>query len=581
MPEPENFDLAQAVQSVKPLLDAAHNGIMVIDRVGRILAYNQAAMNIFMDQEPAVGRHFLDLRPDTWPALKEILETGTPQLGVRLDIEHSTIIANRNPIRWNGEIIGVVSVFQDISEFEAIVSQLSGYQRLAMELDAVFKNSQDGIYLTDGNAKTLRVNSAYEKITGLKRSDLVGRYMNELVEQGALDHSVTLEVIKNKTQVSIIQKIRGGKSVLVTGSPVFDTKGDIELVVSNVRDITALTKLRDELNETRLLTMRYHQSLREQDQYEHALQEIVAQSKQMGEVVKKAIKVAEFDSQVLISGESGVGKSMLARVIHNVSPRKDRPFIKINCGTIPEHLMESELFGYERGAFTGANTQGKAGLIETAHGGTVFFDEIGELPLGMQVKLLQVIDEKTFTRIGGNREVAVDVKIIAATNRNLERMAEVGEFRQDLFYRLSVVPIDIPPLRERKEDIPALAHKILNKFRESRGVNKRLHLEALDRLMNYAFPGNIRELFNIMERMVVMSDGDILMVGDLPTSVQHQAESVSVSEGVTLKEAVAKFEAGVIAQTLQRYGTVEQTARVLDIHPTTLWRKAARGKKPT
>ena len=574
-------NVLQFAQQMAPLFDASHNGIVIIDRQGKILVYNKAAMRAFNDSVSPVGRHMSRLRPETWPDIERILETGQPQIGVRLEIRQTTIIANRSPVTDNGRVVGLFSVFQDISEYEAIVSQLEGYRDLVRELEAIFENSQDGMYLADGRGKTLRVNQAYESIAGLDRNDLLGRHLNDLVQEGVLDHSVTLDVLEKKQRVSIIQNIQGDKRVLVTGSPIFDKQGKIALVISNVRDMTALTELRNELDKAKLLTERYQQSLREQDQYEYALEGLVAKSKGMSDVVKKAIKVAGFEAQVLIRGESGVGKSMLARVIHNVGPRKDKPFTKINCGVIPESLMESELFGYEKGAFTGATSEGKAGLVEAGQGGTVFFDEVGELTPAMQVKLLQVIDEKGFTRLGGTKPVKVDVHIIAATNRNLDQLKEQGHFRDDLYYRLSVVPINIPPLRERREDIPLLALKTLEKLNHSRGMRKRMRPEVLDRLMHYDYPGNVRELINLVERMVVMSDGQTITLDDLPEAVNRRLPEGGSSETTALKTAMEHFEAGLIQEALHRHHTLEQAAKSLGIHPTTLWRKLKRGNITT
>jgi PAS domain S-box-containing protein len=574
----EEGDILQLAQQLALLFDAAHNGIVIIDREGKIWVYNRAAMRIFNDAVSPVGMRMSQLRPETWPDMERILKSGRPQIGVRLEIRQTTIIANRCPIFENGRVIGLFSVFQDISEYEAVVSQLEGYRDLVRELEAIFENSQDGMYLADCEGKTLRVNQAYENITGLNRTQLLGRNLMDLVQEGILDHSVTLDVLEKKERVSIIQNVQGNKRVLVTGSPIFDKEGQIVQVISNVRDMTALTELRNELDKAKLLSERYQQTLREQDQYEHALEGLVAESKAMSDVVKKAIKVAGFEAQVLIRGESGVGKSMLARVIHNMGPRKNKPFTKINCAAIPEPLMESELFGYETGAFTGALSKGKAGLVEAGQGGTVFFDEVGELTPAMQVKLLQVIDEKTFTRLGGTNPIKVDVNIIAATNRNLAQMRKQGRFREDLFYRLSVVPINIPPLRERREDIPLIAMKVLEKIGRQRKIHKRMRPEVLERLMRYDYPGNVRELINLVERMVVLSDGPAIGLDDLPETLRGQSPEESSPGEIPLKEAMMRFETRLIHETLQKHHGLEQAAQSLGIHTTTLWRKLKRSR---
>ncbi len=561
------------------ILDSSYNGVVIINRQGVVVFYNQAALRMLgYENGSPVGKHFSKVLPETWPDMKKILATGTPQIGKRIVFPKATIVANRNPITIDGQVVGVVSIFQDISEYERIISELQGYQELHRQLEAIFESSYDGFYITDGQANTIRVNSAYERITGLKREDLIGRNMQELVDEKFFDHSVTLAVLEKKHQITLMQKIKGNKQVMVTGTPVFDEKGDIVLVVTTVTDITLLNELRSELEQSRRLSSRYYQALLEHEKYEHALQDMVIKSSSMMQVVQKTIKVASVDTSVLLLGESGVGKSMLARIIHLMSPRKEGPFVKINCGTIPEALMESELFGYKKGAFTGAAPEGKAGLIEAAHTGTVFLDEIGDLTPAMQVKLLQVIEEKSFTRVGSTQPTSVDVRIIAATNRDLKSLVRAGKFRQDLYYRLNVIPIFVPPLRERREDIPALALNILEKFQKTHGLKKRMEPEVMDRLIRFDYPGNVRELINLMERMVIMSDGEVITLADLPVEFRESVDLMAEPGDYrgTLKERMGQVEARILRGTIQRCSSLVEASRVLGIHYTTLWRKLAK-----
>ncbi|MCL5123423.1 MAG: sigma 54-interacting transcriptional regulator [Deltaproteobacteria bacterium] len=558
------------------ILDASHNGIVIIDRSGVILVYNKAARRLLEEGDHSpVGRHFSEIRPETWPDLKNILETGLPQIGKKIVLPQATIIANRNPIIVDGKVVGAISVFQDISEHEALISDLQGYRKLHRELEAIFESSFDGLYITDGRANTIRVNSAYERITGLKREDLIGRNMVDLVREGVFDHSATIDVLEQRSQVTIIQKIMGDKHLLVTGTPIFDDENGIALVVTNVRDITLLNELKAQLDESRRLSSRYYQSLVEKEKFQHDLQDMVVKSGAMIQTVQRAIKVAAADASVLLSGESGAGKSMLARIIHLISPRKERPFIKINCGAIPDSLIESELFGYARGAFTGAAPEGKAGLIEVGHTGTVLLDEVGELTLAMQVKLLQVIEEKVFTRLGGLVVHEDNVRIIAATNKNLKDLVQQGRFREDLYYRLDVVPIHIPPLRERRDDIAALALNRIEKFNRTSGSAKRLDQVVMDRLMRYNYPGNVRELINIMERMMIMSDGNLITIADLPAELRERPQSNidSFEDGTTLTDAMKQFECRIIGRALNCHKSLSMAARALGVHPTTLWRK--------
>lgn len=558
------------------ILDASHNGIMVINHEGIIIIYNKAARRIFNDGDvDPVGKNIRDIRPSAWVDMEEVLATGESQIGRKLSLPEATIIANRTPLYAKGEITGVVSVFQDVSEHEKIISQLQNYQKLHDELDGIFESSYDGFYITDGDANTLRINKSYERITGLSRDDLIGKNMKSLVEDHIFDHSVTLEVLRKKQPITMVQKVTGGKQLIVTGTPIFSDDGQISVVVTNVRDISELIELRMQLDETRKISSVFYESLQEYHDVDHALQDLVVKSQAMTQVVHKAIKVARVEASVLITGESGVGKSMLAKLIHTMSPRKEHPFVKINCGAIPESLMESELFGYEPGAFTGASAKGKTGLIEAAHKGTVFFDEVAELRPEMQVKLLEIIEEKQFKRVGSTQTESVDVHIVAATNQNLSEYIRKGLFREDLFYRLNVVPISIPPLRERREDIPALADTILEKFNRSKKQKKHFDPVALELLRQYDYPGNVRQLINSIERMIILSDGQSLVPADLPSEIRAYCSFHTdiITEQTPLKVALENYESRLLQKVLDKSKNINHAAKLLKIHPTTLWRK--------
>ncbi len=560
-------------------IDASHNGIVVIDCQGTIHIYNKAARRIFKDGEATlVGRKIMDIRPHAWADMQDVIRTGVAQIGRKIALPEVTIIANRTPLFSDDEVVGVISVFQDVSEHEKIISQLQNYQKLHRELEAIFESSYDGFYVTDGDANTLKVNKSYERITGLSRDNLIGRSMHALVADQVFDHSVTLEVLQQKKPITLLQQIRGGKSVIVTGTPVFAEDGQISVVVTNVRDITELNELRVALDESRKKSSFFLQSLQEYHEADHALKGFVVKSQAMVLVVQKAIKVAKVEASVLLTGESGVGKSMLARLIHKMSPRKEQPFVKINCGAIPSSLMESELFGYERGSFTGALATGKIGLVEAAHKGTVFLDEIAELRPEMQVKLLEVIEERQFKRVGATLSTLVDIHIIAATNQDLQEKIRKGLFREDLYYRLNVVPIIIPSLRQRREDIPALAESILEKFNLHLPIKKTIDPVVFELLRQYDYPGNVRELINTIQRMIVLSEGETLGQADLPSEIRSSCEINERGSGqqAPLKEALESYERILLKKVLTQSQDLNHAATMLRIHPTTLWRKMVR-----
>jgi len=579
--EPEVFFWGQ-LDPFREILDSAQNGIVIVDITGAIHLFNQAARDVLaIPESDLVGQHISSISEEAWHDMRMILKTGLPQLNKKITIGESIIIANRTPIAFKGHIIGVLSIFQDISEYEKISSELVSFKQLTMQLDAIIESSYDGLYITDGEANTLRVNQAYERISGLKREDLIGRNMRDLVQEGVLDRSVTLEVLRLREPVTIMQDIAGDKHVIVTGNPFFDKNGDISLVVTNVRDITELNQLHLELEETRKISSRYQEELEQLQKLEFASHELIAKSDAFRATLKQAVKVSQVDATVLITGESGVGKSLLARLIHKMSQRKDGPFVKISCGAIPENLMESELFGYEKGAFTGARTGGKAGLLEVGNGGTVFLDEIGELPLNLQVKLLDVLEDKEVTRLGGTTPRSMDLRLITATSRDLKQMVREKNFREDLFFRLNVIPLHIPPLRERKEAIIPLIDHFLQESIEATGNRKSISPEVYETLVKYPFYGNVRELMNMVERMAILSDEHVINLKDLPPGVKEISRSSlygELSESLPLQEAVAKFEEEIIRKAISTHGTISKAAQILRVNQSTVSRKAKKYK---
>lgn len=471
------------------------------------------------------------------------------------------------------------------------------------ELNIVMQSAHDGIVITDGLGVILRVNRAAENILGRATQELIGKNVRELIEWGLIDQSATLETLSTHKPASLKNTPSSGKEYVATAIPVFNQDGTIQRVVTNIRDITELTKLKVALEDTKAQAaeLSTNQALmRSQHMLAHG---IVSESPQMLQVIDLALKTAQFDATVLILGESGVGKELIAKLIHSASQRnKNGEFIKVNCGAIPRELLESEFFGYESGAFTGARKEGKPGYFESAHEGTLFLDEIGELPLDLQVKLLRVIQERELVRLGDTKPRKVDVRIIAATNRELERMVAQGTFREDLFYRLNVLPINIPPLRSRPEDIPALLTAFLEKYSRKYGRGKMFAGDSLALLSRYSWPGNVRELENVVERLVITADDHVILPQHLPLQVlncepsmvannqviashqvvvNHQVGQDHEGELRTLQAVMDQVEKEMIIKALNIYGSTYRAAKVLGVSQSTIVRKAKKYHQKT
>jgi PAS domain S-box-containing protein len=451
----------------------------------------------------------------------------------------------------------------------------ASYENFDNDIRAIFRYNYDVIYASDGSGITQKVSSACEELWGLKAGQMIGRSIYELEKEGVFKPSITRLVLETKQRVQSFQVTKTGRKLMVIGTPITDKDGRIIQVINLSRDISSEESLQVEMESVKLLLEAYKHELDELRAKNLEQNQLIYASEAMAGVTRMAMKVSGFDSTVLLTGESGVGKDVLASFIQFNGKRKDKQFIKINCGAIPENLLESELFGYEKGAFTGAGKDGKPGLFELASQGTLFLDEVAELPLNMQVKLLRVLQDGMLLRVGGTKPIQVDVRVIAATNRNLEAAIENGHFRADLYYRLNVLPIRIPALRERPEDILPLTVFFLQRYNSLHGRKKSLDQEAMQQLQEYHWPGNIRELQNVVERLVVLSDKDLLTVADLPAHVLAGSEDtvVSVKRISSLKEAVQSVERQLLKLALAKYGTTARAAAALGVDQSTVSRK--------
>jgi PAS domain S-box-containing protein len=455
------------------------------------------------------------------------------------------------------------------------------FEALTLELQAIIDSSSDGLFVCDGDANVIRVNPASERIHKRLASEMVGRNMRELIPEGFIDRSAALEVSQQKKAVSLLQNMPNGRKLISIGTPVFDQNNELIRVVVSERDITEIDKLQRELENQEAIKDEFRHQMLEMQQAELESRKLIARSPNMIKALRQALKVAKAESSVLILGESGVGKGVVADMIQSNSRRAGRPLIKINCGAIPESLVEAELFGYEKGAFTGASPGGKPGQFELAHEGILFLDEIAELPLAAQVKLLRFLEDGRITRLGGTEERKVDVRVLAATHRDLEEMIAKGTFRLDLYYRLNVIPIHIPALRERKDCLVPMIRHYIDHFSVINNESRRLSRSALDAMVNYSFPGNVRELMNICERMVVMSETEVLDLVDLPAQIVGSVKSslpedMDWPESLTLQEALETVERNLLIRARDRYRSQAGIAEALGVNQSTIARKLKR-----
>ncbi len=381
----------------------------------------------------------------------------------------------------------------------------------------ILEASHDEICVSDDKGIIIYCNKAFEENYGLKKEDILGKNVSFLEDSGYSTKSPIPIVLKTKTKFSLEQDTQTGKKLIITATPIFDENGNLEFTVENCRDITELNNIKNKLEDTKKQVKKYKSEV--ETLYRTALRiedTVIMDGIVMRPIINTVNHVSKTDVSVLLLGESGTGKSSLARYIHHNSNRSNGPFITINCATISPQLLESELFGYTSGAFTGASTKGKVGLVELANGGTLFLDEIGDIPQNLQAKFLQLIQDRTFTPVGSLKNKKVDIRIISATNVDLVSKVKEKKFREDLYYRLNVIEIKLPPLRERRDNLVEIIKYYFNRYSSDFNLNKTISKEAMDAIANYRFPGNIRELQNIIQKILLTCTDNHITIDDLP-----------------------------------------------------------------
>lgn len=543
------------------IFDSTHNGILSIDSLGEITSINPPAVKMAnTSKEEAIGKFLSEVVLPT--GLLEVLRTGKGHTE-KYQAGNRMYISNRSPIIQDDEIVGAVGVFQDISEIEFVSNELQSVKKIVNELNAIIDNSSDGICVVDHEYEIQRMNSCFKKmVLSSNNKTNLPKQIIDLVNG----------VAKSDKEDSVLYRnVDTNNSLIITCTPIKDFELELERFVIHVKDMTEMEMLRDELEKAKRILSDYN--LQNDEGF-------IYRSHSMKQLVNMVHQVAKTDATVLLTGESGVGKGEVANLIKLQSQRRDQPFIQVNCAAIPETLIESELFGYEAGAFTGASSKGKKGYFEQADNGTIFLDEVGELPPSLQVKLLSVLQDGQVTRLGSEKPTQINVRIIAATNRNLEKMIESGRFREDLYYRLNVVPLLIPPLRNRIEDIPVLVQHFSEVF--SKQYNKKLIYkeDAIKALMQYEWPGNVRELVNIIERSAIISTKDKIGADEIYQLINLTNNNnnlhndiVSIDEIIPLRDAIYLLEKQLILKTIEQEKTYRKAAKLLGVNVSTISRK--------
>ena len=504
------------------VIDSMANGVIAIDREGTIFVFNDAAERLLgMEKGKALGKSLLSIVPNS--GLVNVLRTGEAETGRPQAVGARTVIANRAPMFRDGELIGAVSVFQDVTEMEKMSRELDSTRALVRTLEEVLGGAGEWMVVVDANGIVTMISEEYAEFNGTTVADAVGKHATQVIENTRM-HVVA------KTGVAEIgeRQTIHGRSLIVNRIPLKD--GDRVIGAYGRVVFKTVEQLRELASKMNLLESKvkyYEEELTHLRGARYTFASIVGAGAAISAAKAEAERASRTDSTVLLRGETGTGKELFAHAIHAAGPRRVGPFIKLNCAAVPAELLESELFGYEEGAFTGARRGGKPGKFELAAGGTLFLDEIGDMPLPMQAKLLRVLQEKEVDRLGGTGSRRLDLRLIAATGRNLEEMVGQGTFRADLYYRVNVIPIRIPPLREHPEDLGAIAEAFLARLSADAGEPKRrLSAELLGILRAYPWPGNVRELQNGLERAVAMSPREVLEPEHFPAHLMRYAHGM-------------------------------------------------------
>ncbi len=558
---------------LQSLLDSLINGVIAIDREGKILVFNEAAARLMgIPREQGLNRHILAVVPNS--GLVNVLRTGKPEMGQRQVIGQRTLLTNRSPIFYKNKMIGAVSVFQDITDMEKISRELDSTKTIVRTLEEILVGSGEWMVVVDANGIITMISRGYAEFNGFTVPEAVGKHVTEVIENTRM-HIVAHTGVAEMGERQTI----GGRELIVNRVPLMEgdrVVGSYGRVV--FKNVEQLWELAAKLRVLESKVKYYEDELTQLRGARYTLASIIGSSQAISASKMEALKASRTDSTVLLEGDTGTGKELFAHAIHAASQRRSGPFIKLNCAAVPADLLESELFGYEEGAFTGAKRGGKPGKFELASAGTLFLDEIGDMPLPMQAKLLRVLQEREVERVGSTTTRRVDIRVIAATGQPLQNLVKEGRFRPDLFYRIHVIPIHIPPLRSRREDIPQIADHFLARISCETGEPKRtISPELTANLKSYDWPGNIRELQNVLERAAAMTREEMLRPEHVSERLLHLPGLRGVIAPGTLAHAKSEAERKAIVAALEiTKGNKSRAAALLGIHRVKLYEKMKR-----
>ncbi|MGE6614377.1 sigma 54-interacting transcriptional regulator [Bacillus mycoides] len=566
--------LEEQTQQGNLILNSTHDGMIVIDQEGQVRLFNKSAERITgYKKEEAIGKYILEVIPTS--KLLRIIRTKKIEVNHELTLENEKkIITTRIPIlKEGGEVQGAFAIFKDITEVVDLAEEVTDLKEIQTLLEAIINSSEEAISVVDEKGRGLVINPAYTKLTGLTEEEIIGKPATTDIVEG---ESMHMKVLRTRRAVRGIHMKIGQKKrdVIVNVAPVI-VDGILKGSVGVIRDVSEIQKLTNELNRARQIIRTL--------EAKYSFDDIVGDSDETTAAIEQAKLGANTPATVLLRGESGTGKELFAHAIHNSSNRKYNKFVRVNCAAISETLLESELFGYEEGAFSGAKRGGKRGFFEEANNGSVFLDEIGELSANTQAKLLRVLQEKEIVKVGGTKAIPINVRVIAATHVNLEKGILEGEFREDLYYRLNKIPIQIPSLRQRKGDIPAIAERLIQKINQDYGRNvEGLTDSAVSYLQSYEWPGNVRELENILGRAIIFMNYNEIYIDVHHLPPLHKEEQVETKQNNLLPELeekalehlVTEFEGNIIREYLEKCdGNKTKTAKALGISVRNLYYK--------